>query len=181
MKTCLTDKDYQKYLEKGFDKKELAGLEAHMAHCAKCRDEFENWQKVREALDQAGHVLVPDGLKTRVMESVRKAKIKPKEKPMPYVWGLVALIALVLVAFMLPINGVPVIQLIYKELVYYMSQALYYFLWFMGTDIKTFFTVMKALVAFISEYLWVFALSTGLVIVGFISLILRGRPKLKAN
>ena len=181
MKSCLNELDYQKYLEGDLSEKELGELQDHIGGCVPCRAELESWKKVKEALLAAEDIEVPSGLKERVMESVRKVKIQPARKS-PALKGVVAAIAaLALLVLAFPSSVMPLFDSLREGMVSYLSQLLYSTLWLIGLDIKTFFSFLKAAMPFLQSFTWVFASSTLLLVVGFFTLILKERAKLKAN
>lgn len=181
MKSCLSEKDYQNYLEDQLSEEELSELKEHIGRCDACKAEFENWSKVKEALGMTSEIQVPSHLKDRVMESVRKASIQPLVQPRPARWAIAALLISALLVLVLPSNGMPFIQTVAERMITYLSMLLYNTLSFIGTDIKTFFSFIKAAIPIVCHYYWVFALSTLLLIVGFITLVLREKAKVKTN
>lgn len=181
MHSCLNEKDYQSYLEDLLSKEELHRLKEHLKSCPKCSAEFESWEKVKEALMTTGEVEVPEGFKMKVMEGVRKESILPAAKLIRKSWIVAAAALAVLLGYFLMPVFIPFASVMFNDMVAYLSQLLYQALYFIGLDMKTFVAFCKVAYQLFQNYFWVFALSTTLLIVGFFSLILKGKAQLKSN
>lgn len=182
MSPCISEEAYNRFIEDALSKEELVSLEQHILECQDCHVEFAKWKSLKESLTEVLTVEVPDYFKAKVMDRVRHEKIIHVEQPLSFKRKMTAVMLLMLtvVYYFFPFLK-PFTTAFTNEAISYLSELGYNLLNFAGLDIKTVFTFFRAFISLFNELLIVFTLGTFMLIVGFFSLILGGKAKLKAN
>lgn len=182
MNSCVSEKEYNRFLENALSEEELTHLKDHVKLCAPCRAEFENWKVFREALLATCEIEVPKTLKSKVMEGVLKERFCHIQQPLSLRRKIAASALLLLLCgyYSLPYLK-PYTDIILRETGSYLSELFYSMISFLGLDMKSVMSLFRVIIPLMNYLFWVFAISTLMLIAGFFLLIFKGRTPLKPN
>lgn len=82
---------FSAYLDCDLNGREMQQVEAHLATCPACRDEFSEWKNIQSALGSMGHVKAPDDLALRLRLAIsheRSAEERPWTERLVERWEL---------------------------------------------------------------------------------------------
>ncbi len=181
MKSCISENDYNRFIEDTLKDEELVCIKAHLKDCESCRAEFEGWLELKKALLTASEIEIPKTLKSRVMNDISKASILEHQALGIRRVMAAAVLILLMVGYIFQPVFKPVTDMLLKEGIAYFSELFYSVISFMGLDMKSVMSLFRTFISLFNELFWMFAISTFMLVVGFFTLILKGRAKLKTN
>ena len=176
MINCISEREFNLFLEDGLDNPSISRIESHCSSCDACRNEFESWKELKENLRVAAEITVPEHFKERVMERIESEKMDSvPEKPSIRKGFALIFVSLTLLLYVLkPFTG-PILQKLLTEVIKGLSSWLYAALDFIGIDPSIVIKLFGSLLANIDSFFWVFAMSTLLMISVFLFVMIRGR------
>lgn len=176
MRSCISEKEFNRYLEDSFSPSSYKEFEAHINSCEACRKEFETWKDLKEQLNAASNISMPHSFKENVMARVAIEKIRPAPAggSVRRVAAL-AFVSIILLYYILkPVLG-PSIDSLLRNLFMTLSTNLYAALVLIGIDPSVPIRIFGDIMSNMNTLFPVFALSTFLMIVSFVILVIKGK------
>jgi hypothetical protein len=179
MKACLDEKSFNRFMEDALKSGEEEAIEHHIKKCPSCAKEYASWQKLKDQLDEASEIPVPQGFKDKIMTRIATEKIQAAPISLRRILAF-AVTILALIYSIMDLFFRPDLNEFTTSLIKGISEYLYRLLDGLGIDPVILFKLFGNIMSRMDSLVWLAAGGTVLTAAAFLVLFRKGRMKARA-